>query len=360
MDETSIQALGKSLKVVVPKSFKKATAKALPHFNHHMTLILAVSADGTALPRPTVILPLQRLPALCDPVIDAFDFAGTETGWITIPVWSSWILTVFIPYVNAKRAAMTRGFSAPMYGRSILFLDSHASRLDEYTHTQLEANGIIVVTIPSHTSHILQPLDCGINNALKFALRNLTFLNFIRLDAGLSEYRNSLLYCVKAALVDAQNFLRIASAFEVCGMWPWNPSRVLSDSTKVTPSLVVPTTPEKATATQSITGRVVTSGMIAASRLRREEDEKLAELVKLAKIAEKEDRSRAREEERAAKAAARTVREASAAKRKEEKASRLLSKRKSLEPQQAGSANPTPPATQIETARSRKRARAST
>ena len=80
MDETSIQALGKSLKVVVPKSFKKATAKALPHFNHHMTLILAVSADGTALPRPTVILPLQTLPALCDPVIDTFDFAGTETG----------------------------------------------------------------------------------------------------------------------------------------------------------------------------------------------------------------------------------------------------------------------------------------
>ena len=104
---------------------------------------------------------------------------------------------------------------------------------------------------------------------MKFALRNLTFFNFIRMDAGLSEYRNSLLYCVKTALVDAQNFLRIASAFEVCGMWPWNPSRVLSDSTKVTPSLVVPTT---ATATQSITGRVFTSGMIAASRLRREEN----------------------------------------------------------------------------------------
>ena len=70
---------------------------------------------------------------------------------------------------------------------------------------QLAEHGIVVVTIPSHMSHFLQPLDCGVNNSFKHALRNLTFQRYIRMDGGLSDYRHSLLYCVKAALSDAEN-----------------------------------------------------------------------------------------------------------------------------------------------------------
>jgi hypothetical protein len=344
MDETSLVAEGTSLRVVVPKKFKKAVAKDLPHFNHHMTLILAISADGTPLPTPTVILPLTTLPALSDAVIDAFHYSGSETGWITIPIWSAWIVHVFIPYVNTKRQEMVakRPFTSPQHGRALLFLDSHASRLDEYAHSKLAENGIVVVTIPSHSSHILQPLDCGVNNAFKHALRNLTFQKYIRMDGGLADYRHSLLYCVKAALSDAQNFLRIQSAFEVCGMWPWNPSRVTSDPTKVTPSLVVPPTPEKPTVTQNITGKVVTVAIIAEHRLRREEEDRIAELVKLARAAEKEEKVREREELTIAKAAAKALREVNAAKKRADKAARLAAKRKTPDPAQAPTATLTP------------------
>ena len=355
MDETSLVAEGTQLRVVVPKNFKKAVAKDLPHYNHHMTLILAISADGIPLPRPTVILPLSTMPALSDAVMNSFDFSGSDTGWITIPIWSSWILTVFIPYVNAKRASMKTYFTSPQYGRALLFLDSHASRLDEYTHKMLGENGIVVVTIPSHSSHILQPLDCGINNAFKHSLRNLTFLKYVRMDNGLADYRHSLLYCVKAALSDAQNFLRICAAFEVCGMWPWNPERVTSDPTKVTPSLVVPPTPEKPTVLQNITGRVVTAAIIAEHRLQREEDDRIADLVRMARAAEREDKVRERVEANLAKTAAKAVRAANALKNRTEKVERQAKKRKTPEPTQAAATTAPPISTPESVSTKRKR-----
>ena len=72
MDEASLVVEGTNLRVVVPTSFKKAVAKDMPHFNHHMT----ISADGTALLTPTVFLPLTMLPALSETVVQGFNFAG--------------------------------------------------------------------------------------------------------------------------------------------------------------------------------------------------------------------------------------------------------------------------------------------
>ena len=125
-------------------------------------------------------------------------------------------------------------------------------------------------------------------------------------------------------------------------MWPWNPSRVTSDPTKVTPSLVVPPTPEKPTVTQNITGKVVTVAIIAEHRLRREEEDRIAELVKLARAAEKEEKVREREELTIAKAAAKALREVNAAKKRADKAARLAAKRKTPDPAQAPTATLTP------------------
>ena len=327
-----------------------------------MTLILAVSADGEALPIPTIILPVATLPPLADEVTASFNITGSDSGWITIPIWSKWIVDVFIPHVIHKRDKFVKAggvITSPQYGRAILFLDSHSSRLDEYAHMQLEANGIRVSTIPSHSSHILQPLDCGINNHFKHALRNLSFLKMIRMDHGLPDYRNSILYCTKAALSDAQNFLRIQRAFECCGLWPWRPERVTGDPTKVTPSLVVPATPDRPTIIQQISGTLLSPSIIRNHRLEKEAEEELIELTKLAKAAERADKVRSREVDVAAKAAARIVRETHAMQKRAEKDAKVEKKRqRSLaSPPTAMSTTPSEPA--ITEKRPRKKAKLS-
>ena len=103
MDETFVSAENHKFTVVVPKSARKAVCGEKGHFNHHMTLVMCVSADGFALPVPTIVLPLTTLPALSHVVYKAFNFAGSETGWITSEIWGKWIVEVFIPSVNEKR-----------------------------------------------------------------------------------------------------------------------------------------------------------------------------------------------------------------------------------------------------------------
>eukprot|EP00301_Raphidiophrys_heterophryoidea_P019447 c4382_g1_i1.p2 GENE.c4382_g1_i1~~c4382_g1_i1.p2 ORF type:complete len:101 (+),score=13.13 c4382_g1_i1:882-1184(+) len=53
----------------------------------------------------------------------------------------------------------------------LLWLDGHSSRLSEDAVILLRDNNITCAIIPSHTSHILQPLDRGVNGAFKLALR---------------------------------------------------------------------------------------------------------------------------------------------------------------------------------------------
>ncbi len=254
---------------------------------------MCISAAGQSIPIPTVILPLQNLPTVADEVYESFHFAGSESGWINEPLWSSWIRDSFIPYVNETRTSLltkNQHFKPPQFGRALLILDSHASRLDEAAHLLLEANGVVCVSIPAHTSHILQPLDNGVNNHFKHCLRNWAFLKYITMDAGLAEYRSSLLVCVKSAYLDACNFLRVRSAWATCGLWPWNPRVLLRNPSKVTPSTAVPRLPEKPTALQNISGKVVTSDIIISHRKQREAEERIKKEAKDLKEKQREEK----------------------------------------------------------------------
>ena len=264
MDETAVAAEASRVSVLVPSNAKRAPKKAGASLSHHMTIIMCIAADGTGLPRPTVILPLVTMPQLPDVVVDAFDWSGSDKGWITIKIWSEWILRTFIPHVEEKRKSMR--LTAPQFGRALLFMDSHASRLDDYTMDQLHAHGILPYTIPAHTSHILQPLDCGVHYRLKNSLKSAVSDGSVDYLGGIDSYRGTILQAVIGAVHDAHNPNTVRNAFERSGLWPWHPERVTHDPTKVTPSMAVAPVPEKPTATQVISGKLVTGAMIRDHR----------------------------------------------------------------------------------------------
>ena len=55
--------------------------------------------------------------------------------------------------------------------KSILFLDGHSSRNDFDTVNYLKENDVHVITIPSHTSHVTQPIDVLICSPFKAYLK---------------------------------------------------------------------------------------------------------------------------------------------------------------------------------------------
>ena len=74
----------------------------------------------------------------------------------------------------------------------ILVLDGVASHISEDLTRYCDDNNVVIMRIPPHTSHLIQPLHCGINACLKqqldffmektknkFVIYSLFFLPFI-------------------------------------------------------------------------------------------------------------------------------------------------------------------------------------
>ena len=293
MDETAIEALSGRFRVIVPKDCRTVIRKDLPHFNHHMTLVMCVSADGEAMRRPTVILPLEHLPEIEDSTIQRYNWSGSSTGWITKEIWSEWIANHFIPWVEERRRSLPASVT---FRKAVLYMDSHVSRLDEAAHDALEVHDIMAITIPSHSSHILQPLDCGVNNKLKSSLKRKAFTGRIRMDGGVGEYRASVLKATISALYSANNPDVITEAFKTTGICPWNP-RVVLDRPNILEDDNIPESPNK-TALQNISGTIVTAEMIRTHREQREAEVAAKDAAKLERQAEREAKREARREEK--------------------------------------------------------------
>ena len=244
-----------------------------------MTLIAAVCADGTGLEPSTVILPSDNMPRESDDLACMYNWSGSENGWITRDIWEQWVERFFIPEVVKRRARHELDASE----KALLFLDSHASRLSERALALLNAANITMVTLPAHCSHIIQPLDCGIFNIFKRRLLAFKRQDFIPLNQGIPSYRRAVLFYARGAIHEAFSPVTIQKAWAQVGLWPWDPQRIINDCTRVTNVEIVPPKPSHPTATQAISGKVVTASDFEFLRLRKEAKEKLAEVKRLSK-----------------------------------------------------------------------------
>ena len=118
----------------------------------HMLLVCA-SASGHAIP-PLMIFPRVRLPSsLKEGAPPGTMFATSKKGWINQDIFLSW-LDFFIKCVPSER---------PM----LLVYDGHASHLSIEVIEKARANDISFFCLPSHCTHLLQPLDVGVMSSLK-------------------------------------------------------------------------------------------------------------------------------------------------------------------------------------------------
>ena len=94
-------------------------------------------------------------------------YAVTQSGWMSDTVFERWFCDSFIPFVAYLEKPV------------ILLYDGHGSHLTYATVKAAIEALIIIVCLPPHTSHALQPLDVGVFKPLKDTCRRLLF-NFFR------------------------------------------------------------------------------------------------------------------------------------------------------------------------------------
>jgi hypothetical protein len=99
-------------------------------------------------------------------------------------------------------------------------LDAHPSRRNPELWRECAAQTIDVLTIPAHTSHLLQPLDRGINAAFK---RKLSEEYEVPDKPGVKAHRKALAFALLPAVQHALQQNTIRAAWRACGIEPFDP-----------------------------------------------------------------------------------------------------------------------------------------
>ena len=256
-DETMIENKPHCIRVLVPTSSKR------PSFSYdeqtlHMTLCLCIAADGTSL-KPLVILPNKEFPPDLEVFSDAFCWSGAESGWMNRTILKEYMSKILIPCVTSKRAVLqSERNDHEVEMHALLVVDGHSSRECPDMLDELSQFSIDVMCIPSHTSHILQPLDCGVNRAFKAYMKNSNLRRHCPNGSGISVRRPAIISMVKEAAYKSLYEGTIRDSFAAAGLNPFDPARVL-DGDRITPEkMTVPVKQAKKRTHLSISNCVMT------------------------------------------------------------------------------------------------------
>jgi hypothetical protein len=200
--------------------------------NHEFISLLAcICADGTAIP-PALIYQ-GKSGDLQDTWLEDFDssseeahFAVSEKGWPNEQLGISWLTGIFDRYTKAKAGKSNR----------LLLVDGHSSHINLEFIYYCDKNGIILVVLPPHSTHRLQPLDVGIFAPLGDAYSS-ELDEVIQSSFGYSRVTKRMFWRLfRAAWRSALTLRNVRSAFASPGIHLLNASKVLEILRAKTPS----------------------------------------------------------------------------------------------------------------------------
>ncbi|KAB0803149.1 hypothetical protein PPYR_00119 [Photinus pyralis] len=207
VDETGISTMQKPSKRVGPKGIKQFGAKTSAERGKTVTVICCFNAAGTCYVPPMFIFPRTRTTTLEKNGPPNAKYSCSKSGWSNEQLFYEW-LQHFIDIVKPSK-------DHPV----LIILDNHSSHISIAIYECCKQNGIVLLTIPPHTSHRLQPLDLTFYGPLKAAFYRQCdnyLLHFERITPyDLAELFHKA-YSQVATMDKAQ------SGFKTPGIWPFD------------------------------------------------------------------------------------------------------------------------------------------
>ncbi|CAF4627833.1 unnamed protein product [Rotaria sp. Silwood2] len=189
--------------------------------------LVCASATGEILP-PFVVYRSKRLfQEWCLGAPPNTGFSNTESGWMEKTVFYDWFKEMFLE--------ITKNLPRPV----LLILDGHKSHFMVETLELAVKNEVIILCLPPHATHLLQPLDCVFFSAAKtewkkilkneYRLTHNNTVGKVRFPALLSQ-----LWATNAI----KQKTNIVKSFMKTGIFPLNPtsidwSKILQDKTSM-------------------------------------------------------------------------------------------------------------------------------
>lgn len=222
VDETGISIVPKeTAKRLGPKGIKQFGVIASGERGKNVTVICAVSAVGSYIP-PLFVFPRKRM----TPLLEKNGPAGavyccTKNGWSNEDIFYRW-LQHFQNHVRATK-------ENPI----LLILDNHSSHISLEIYEYCKKNSIVMVSLPPHTSHKLQPLDVTFFGPLKSAFsRHAQLLMRSKINSASDQYKLSqydLAEIFNSAYKQVANIEKGVSGFEATGIIPFNNEKFCED-----------------------------------------------------------------------------------------------------------------------------------
>ena len=152
----------KSEKVVSPKK-EKPVYYPIPRNNNRSTFLGCITGDGYYV-KPLIITKRKTFtPELINLGItpDKVMLASNDSGFITTEIFNKWLEHEFSKYIKNRRQQLS------YEGVGVILCDGFSAHISNYFFETCDALNMQVFFLPSHSSHLTQPLDLGIFSAHK-------------------------------------------------------------------------------------------------------------------------------------------------------------------------------------------------
>ncbi|XP_018359931.1 PREDICTED: uncharacterized protein LOC108759131 isoform X2 [Trachymyrmex cornetzi] len=213
VDEIGLQLNNNVSKVVTTKGSQTVHHVTSAEEGETINVIACCNAEGNFLPPYCIFKGQRKRPEFEDGLPPGSHVEMGETSaYVNCQLFLAWLKDHFIP--------------RKQNGKVLLILDGHTSHCSDINVLDFAAkNDIILLCLPSHTTHYLQPLDRSFFKPLKTYWQRVV-TNWIISHPGqrLTRYQFGDLLCNAWNL--ATTVSNGTSGFKACGIFPYNPAQI--------------------------------------------------------------------------------------------------------------------------------------
>ena len=214
--------------VMINKTEKKKPEKSQPGNREWVSLIECISMDGRRL-SPWIIFKAKQHQKAWKEVLEAGEIVISDKGWTDNEIGLAWLERCFDPETRDIKKGEYR----------ILLIDGHASHLTTQAIRFCINQKIILLCLPPHTTHKLQPLDIGIFLPLSILYTN-RVEHFGRYAATHFIDKVDFIEIYQQVRKEAISSVNIQKAWAKAGLSPFKPEIVLDTLTPLPAPLPEP------------------------------------------------------------------------------------------------------------------------
>lgn len=210
-DESGLQMAVRAGKVLSKKGARSVVQTSNVERGETVTVLACCNASGNFVPPFVVFKGVRMKPEFCDNLPPGSIAAMSESGYINADLFLKWL-----KHFNSHRVP----------GKTVLIVDGHASHVKslEVLDYAIE-NDIVMLCLPPHTTHFLQPLDRSFFRALK-AYYDTACRAFVRNHPGRQIGKLQFGELLNEAWGRAASVSTAVGGFRATGLYPVNRASV--------------------------------------------------------------------------------------------------------------------------------------